>query len=205
MSRTATAPAIAIAIAASWAAPAPAAAEERLSLTMRGAAFDRDDAGYADHAAVFGAGDPETAGGGAFEVGVRVLPRIWLLGSWSGFTSLGPRRLDELRVTNRAVLAHIGVTALRREISLQGEPTTLRLDLLAGAGIYRLSDQLGDETRTARGPGLRAGLQLGYSWRAVGLALAYGWHATRVELEDRLGGTIGAGGHEIGMGLTLHF
>lgn len=187
------------------AAGAAAADEERFSLALRGAAFDRDDGGYADHAEVYGLASPELGGGGVLEGGVRVLPRIWLLASWSGFTSSAPRRLSELTVHNQALLAHVGFTAWRAEL-LTGElPWAVRVDLTAGGGLYTISDQLEGEGQRDRGMGARVGAQVGASWKAVGLVLSYGWHMTGVGIEDRVGGQLGAGGHEIGAGLRFGF
>jgi len=192
--------------AAILSAASPAAGdEERFSLTLRGAAFDRDDTGYADHAQVFGLGSPEVGGGGVVEAGVRVLPRLWLVGSWSAFATLGKRRLDALRVANHALLLQLAVTAARVDIDLQGEPTWLRLDLMGGGGLYWISDELDGEEQNASAPGARVGAQVSYGWRALGLSLSYGWHMSRARLEDRLGGALRAGGHELGAGLSLRW
>lgn len=187
-------------------AAAPARAdEERMTLTLRGAALDRDDAGYADHAEVFGLGSAEVGGGGVVEAGVRVLPRMWLYGSWSGFTSFGARRLSELRVRNQVLLAQAGWTAYRRDTLVQGAlvPLSLRVDLLAGGGLYRLSDELDGMSRSVSGPGMRAGGQVTLSWRALGFVVAGGWHFSRARLGDRAGGELAAGGVELGAGLAL--
>ncbi len=184
----------------------PAAAdEERFSLALRGGALNRDDGGYADHAEVYGLASPEIAGGGVLEAGVRFFPRLWLLASWSGFTSSAPRRLSQLSVDNQALLAHLGLTVARQEF-LTGEfPWAIRFDLTAGGGLYRISDDLDGEGSADRGPGARVGAQVGASWKAIGLVLTYGWHMTGVAIEDRLGGRLGAGGHEFGGGLRLQF
>jgi hypothetical protein len=185
---------------------APAAAdEERFSLELRGGGFNRDDSGYADHAAVYGLSDPEVAGGGVVEGGVRFLPRLWLHGSWSGWTTSGPRRLSELTVRNRALLAHVGFTAYRGEFEAGEVPWWLRVDLTAGAGLYTMADDLEGEGHEDRGPGARLGYQVGAGWKAVGLVFSYGWHLTGVHIDDRVGGSIGAGGHEFGAGLRLAF
>lgn len=195
-----------LALAAAVAPGAARAGEERLTLSMRGAAFDRDDGGYADHAGVFGLGGAEVGGGGVVEAGVRVAPRLWLYASWSGFTSVAARRLDELRVSNQALLVQAGVTVFRRDeltAWTEGMPIALRCDLVAGGGLVTLRDELDGVSRRARGPGLRAGAQVTVSWRALGLTLAYGRHFARASLEDRLGGELGAGGNELGAGLSL--
>ncbi|HEU5060152.1 MAG TPA: hypothetical protein VFU21_26655 [Kofleriaceae bacterium] len=198
------APVLAAALVALAAGDA-AADEGRFSLSLRGGAFNRDDGGYADHAQVYGLSNPEVSGGGVLEGGVRVLPRLWLLASWSGFTSSGPRRLSELSVTSSAVLAQVGFTAWREEFATGEFPWSMRLELTAGGGYYTISDQLDGEGRRDRAPGARVGAQVGASWKAVGLVLSYGWHMTGARLEDRLGGTLGAGGHEIGGGLRFEF
>ena len=182
-----------------------AADEGRFSLTLRGGAFNRDDAGYADHAEVHGLANPELSGGGVLEGGVRVLPRLWLLASWSGFSSRAPRRLSELSVVNQAILAHVGFTAWREEFDTGGFPWAVRFDLMAGGGLYRISDSLEGEGQEDSGPGARVGAQIGASWKAVGLVFSYGWHMTGARVEDRLGGSLGAGGHELGGGLRLEF
>lgn len=198
--------ALALLIALALALPAAARAdEERFSLALRGAGFDRDDGGYADHAEVYGLSDPEVAGGGVVEAGVRFMPRLWLLASWSGFTSSGARRLAELTVDNQALLAQIGFTAYRGEFASGEVPWWLRVDLVAGGGLYTISDELGGERHTGRGPGARVGGQLAVGWKAIGLALSYGWHLTGAHLDDRVGGSIGAGGFEFGAGLRLAF
>ena len=184
----------------------PAAAdEERFSFELRGGGLNRDDGGYADHAVVHGLSNPEIAAGGVIEGGVRFLPRLWLLASWSGYYSRGPRRLSELSVTNRAVLAQVGFTAYREEFDLEGFPWALRFDLEAGGGLYSLSDDLEGEGQRDRGPGGRVGAQVAASWKAIGFVVSYGWHFTGVRLADRLGGELGAGGHELGAGLRLQF
>lgn len=179
--------------------------EERFSLELRGGGFNRDDAGYADHAAVYGLSDPELAGGGVVEGGVRVLPRLWLLGSWSGWTTVGSRRLSELSVENQALLAHVGFTAYREEFDTNGVAWWLRADLTAGAGLYTISDDLEGEGHRDRGPGGRLGGQLAVGWRGIGFAVSYGWHLTGVRIDDRVGGSIGAGGHEFGAGLRFQY
>lgn len=178
---------------------------ERFSLSLRGGGFDRDDGGYADHAGVFGLGDPEVGGGGVVEAGVRVFSRFWILGSWSGFTSTATRRLDSLTVTNQAVLLQLGVTAWRGDYLTNGEPWSIRFDLTAGGGLYLLSDDLAGDGHTDREPGLRAGVALSAWWRDLGLTLAYGRHQTRAHLDDRLGGSLGASGNEWSGGLALRF
>jgi hypothetical protein len=193
-----------LALCAGLAGPARAD-EERFSLTLRGAAFNRDDGGYADHAEVYGLSNPEVAGGGVIEGGVRFLPRLWLLASWSGFSSAGPRRLSTLSVQNQAVLGHVGFTAYRDEFETGEVPWSLRLDLTAGGGLYTIADELDGERQEARGAGARVGAQVAAGWKAVGFAVSYGWHMTGVQLEDRLGGEMGAGGHELGAGLRLQY
>lgn len=183
---------------------AAAADEERFSFELRGGGLNRDDGGYADHAVVYGLSNPEFAAGGVVEGGVRVLPRLWLLASWSGYYSRGPRRLSELSVTNRAVLAQVGFTAYREEFEYGG-PWVLRFDLEAGGGLYTLSDDLDGEGHRDRGPGGRVGAQVAGSWKSIGLVVSYGWHVTGVRLTDRVGGELGAGGHELGAGLLLQF
>jgi hypothetical protein len=179
--------------------------EERFSLELRGGGFDREDGGYADHAEVYGLSNPELAGGGTIEGGVRFMPRLWLLGSWSGWTSSGPRRLSELTVDNQALLAHVGFTAYREEFDTSDVAWWLRADLSAGAGLYTISDELEGEGQRDRGPGLRLGGQIAAGWRGIGFALSYGWHLTGVHLDDRVGGSIGAGGHELGAGLRFQY
>jgi hypothetical protein len=194
-----------LALAAAVAPGAARAGEERLTLAMRGAAFDRDDGGYADHAGAFGLGGAEVGGGGVVEAGLRVAPRVWLYASWSGFTSVAARRRDELRVSNQAFLVQAGATLFRRDELLGPAvaPIALRCDVLAGGGLVELRDQLDGASHRARGPGLRAGAQVTLSWRALGLSVAYGRHFARAALEDRLGGELGAGGNEIGAGLSV--
>ena len=187
-------------------APGAAAAdEERFSLELRGGGFNRDDSGYADHAAVYGLSDPELAGGGVVEGGVRFLPRLWLLGSWSGWTTSGQRRLSELSVDNKALLAQIGFTAYREEFETDELSWWLRADLSAGGGLYTIADDLDGEGHRDRGPGARLGGQIAAGWRGVGIALSYGWHMTGVRIDDRVGGSIGAGGHELGAGLRFQY
>jgi hypothetical protein len=187
---------------------APARAdEERVTLTLRGAAFDREDGGYADHAAVFGLDRAEVGGGGVVEAGARVLPRLWLYASWSGFTSLAARRLSQLRVSNQVLLAQAGWTAFRRDALFRDAlvPLSLRVDVLAGGGLYRLSDELDGMSRSVSGPGMRAGGQVTLSWRAIGFVVAGGWHLARARLVDRAGGELEAGGVEFGAGLALRY
>jgi hypothetical protein len=187
-------------------AAGPAAAdEERFSLEARGGGFNRDDGGYADHAEVYGLSNPELGGGGVLEGGVRFLPRLWLLASWSGYSSTGPRRLSQLSVKNQALVAQIGFTAFRREFDSGGFPWALRFDLAAGGGLYTIADELEGEGQRDRGPGARVGAEVGASWKSIGMVVSYGWHFTGVRIADRLGGELGAGGHEIGAGLRLHF
>lgn len=187
------------------AAGTAAADEGRFSLTLGGSALNREDGGYADHAEVHGLSHVEVGGGGRLEGGVRVLPRLWLLASWSGFTSVAARRLSELDVYSDALLAHVGFTAWRQEFDTGGFPWAARFDLTAGAGRYRMHDDFDGEGQDVSGPGARFGAQIGASWKAVGLVFSYGWHLTGVEVEDRLGGTLGAGGHEFGGGLRFEF
>ena len=208
--------AVAVALAVVWPALGARAAHadtvrdrdarpERVSLSLRGGGFDREDGGYADHAGVFGLGNPEVAGGGVIEAGVRVFSRLWLLGSWSGFTSSATRRLDSLTVTNQAVLLQLGVTAWRGDYITSGEPWSVRIDLTAGGGLYTLSDDLAGHGRTDRAAGLRAGLAVTAWWRDIGATLAYGRHQSRAHLDDRLGGSLGASGNEWSGGLALRF
>jgi hypothetical protein len=187
------------------AAPPAWADEERLTVNLRGAAFIRSDDGYAEHAEVFGLGGADLGGGGVVEGGVRVLPRLWLYASWSGFTSLSERRLGQLRVTNQVLLAQVGLTALRRDLDISSERFAIRIDLLAGAGMYSLSDDLEGVARSDRGPGGRVGGQVTFSWRSLGFIIAYGFHLSSASLDDRVGGSLRAGGNEVGGGLALRF
>lgn len=179
--------------------------EQRVTLGLRGGVFDRDDHGYADHASVFGLGDPEVAGGGVLELGVRAAPRIWLYASWSGFASLASRRLGELGVRNQAVLGQVGLTVLRLDLGTDQLPLSLRADVLAGGGLYVMSDELDGEAHRSTAPGARGGAQVTLSWRSIGFTLAYGHHVTRASIEDRVGGGLRAGGNEIGAGLAFGY
>lgn len=183
--------------------------EDRLSLDLRGGGFVRDDRGYGDHAAAFGFGDPQLGGGGVVEAGVRVAPRLRLLASWSGFSSLGARGGSELEVTQQTLLAQLAFSVYRRAFAFEleedegREAITLDLAAVTGGGVTFLSDELEGAGSSARGAIGRSGAQLRASWRAVGLVFAYGWHYSRVAVGDRLGGELGAGGHEISGGLSL--
>ncbi|HUS68763.1 MAG TPA: hypothetical protein VMZ28_29710, partial [Kofleriaceae bacterium] len=185
-----------------------ARADDGFSLSLRGGGFVRDDRGYGDHAAAFGFGDPQLGGGGVVEAGVRVGPRLWVLTSWTGFSSLGARGESELQVRQQTLLAQLAFTVYRRafafELEDEGEEA-IALDLAAvtGGGVTFLSDDLDGAGSSERGAIGRSGAQLRVSWRAVGLDLAYGWHYSRVSVRDRLGGELGAGGHEISAGLSL--
>jgi hypothetical protein len=177
--------------------------EERFSLALRGAAFTRHDRGYADHAEVFGLSSPQLAGGGVMEVGVRVVSRLWLLASWGDFSSSGGRRQDMLTVSNQAAVGQLGVTAWRGELDPGGVALALRVDLVAGGGLYRISDDLAGERHRDRGWGARTGAQIAFTWKRVGLSIAGGYNATHVAIEDRLGGKLEAGGVDLGGGLRL--
>lgn len=188
--------------------PAAASAEDRVSLSLRGGGLVRDDRGYGDHASAFGLGDPRLGGGGVVEAGVRVAPRLWLLASWAGFASTAARRESELTVRQHLLVAQLGFTAYRHELHFQeggDESIAFALDLVAGGGVTTLSDELDGAARAERGAVARAGAQLEVSWRSVGVVLAYGYHASRVLLHDRVGGALGAGGHEVSGGLSLGF
>lgn len=198
--------AMTLAFGLAFAVPADAWSDDgRFLIQLRGGALVRGDDGYSEHAEVFGLANPAVGGGGAVDLGVRVFPRLWLVGSMVGFTSRGPRRLDTLEVSNQAVIGQVGVTAFDVEQVANDQPLSIRLDVLAGAGVYRIADSLGDVSRSDTGPGLRAGSQITLSWRAIGLVMAYGHHFTRAHLSDRLGGQLDAGGHEIGAGLSLRW
>ena len=181
------------------------AEEQRVTLGLRGGVLDRDDDGYADHASVFGLGDPEVAGGGVVELGVRAAPRLWLYASWSGFASLASRRQGELGVRNQALLGQVGLTVLRLDIDTGHLPLSLRADVLAGGGLYVISDELDGEAHRATAPGARGGAQVTLSWHSIGFTVAYGHHVTRASIEDRVGGALRAGGNELGVGLALGF
>jgi hypothetical protein len=200
---------VAVALAAALAVDAaarPAAGEERVTLSVRGAAYDRNDDGYADHAAAHGLSGAEVGGGGVVEGGVRLAPRLWLYASWSVFSSLARRRQDELSVLSQAVLLQAGVTVFRRDrLAGIALPVAIRVDVLAGGGLYHLRDELDGEAHSERGPGARAGAQVTASWRAVGFVVAYGLHLARASIADRVGGELRAGGSELGAGFTLRF
>ena len=189
--------------------PGTALAEDRVSLSLRGGGMVRDDRGYGDHASAFGLGDPRLGGGGVVEAGVRVAPRLWLLASWAGFASSALRRESELTVRQTHWVAQVGFTAYRHAIGFEvddaDESIDLALDLVAGGGVVTLSDELDGASRSERGPVARAGAQLEVSWRAIGIVMAYGYHHSRVALHDRVGGALGAGGHEISAGLSFRF
>lgn len=198
--------AAAVAAAALIAGARPAwADEERVTVNLRGAAFIRSDDGYAEHAEVFGLGGAGLGGGGVVEGGLRLAPRLWLYASWSGFTSLSDRRLGQLRVTNQVLLAQVGLTALRRDLAISSERFAIRIDLVAGGGLYSLSDDLDGVSRSERGPGGRAGGQVTFSWRSLGFIVAYGFHLASASLDDRVGGSLRAGGNEVSGGLAIRF
>ena len=74
-----------------------------------------------------------------------------------------------------------------------------------GGGWYRIGERIGEERRDAEGWGGRAGLSLTVYWRALGYQVGYAYHATGARLEDGRGGSMSAGGHEVGGGLSLRF
>ncbi len=74
-----------------------------------------------------------------------------------------------------------------------------------GGGRYWLDERFDGERRQAGGWGGRAGVSLTLYWRAIGYTIGYAYHLTEVSLDDGLGGTIGAGGHEFGGGLSVRF
>jgi hypothetical protein len=191
------------------AAPAAVRAEDQVSLSMRGGGLVRDDHGYGEHASAFGFGDPQLAGGGVVEAGVRVAPRLWLLASWAGFGTSAVRRDSELVVSQVLLVAQLGFTAYRHSFDLEvddeHESIALALDLVAGGGVTTLSDDLDGTGDSTTGPVARSGAQLKGSWRGVGVVLAYGYHYSRAALVDRLGGRLGAGGHEVSGGVAFGF
>jgi len=188
-------------------APAVAAADsgDRVALNLRGGGLARNDDGYAEHAGVFGLSGVGLGGGGVLEAGVRVAPRVWLFGSWSGFNSIVQKRTSELRLMTTAVLGHVRVRAYDHTFYARGQRYSFIVDASLGGGQYRLEEDFDGETRAASSLGARAGAQMTFYWRSIGYGIGYAYHHATARLEDRLGGKIGAGGHEFTGGLSVRF
>jgi len=178
---------------------------DRITLDLRGGGLARSNDGYAEHAGVFGLSGMELGGGGMVEAGVRVAPRVWLAASWSGFGSIARKRASELHLMTTAVLAHIRVRAYEKNFYSRGQRYSFAVDASLGGGRYRIEDSFDGETRSDSSPGGRAGLQLSFYWRMVGYSLGYAYDHASARLEDQLGGSVAAGGHEFTGGLSLRF
>lgn len=195
------------AFAASLMVPGSSRADagERVRLDLRGGGLARNDDGYADHASVFGLPGVGLGGGGMLEVGVRVAPRIWVAGSWAGFGSVARKRASELSLMTTAVLAHLRVRGYDKTFYARGQRYSFVIDATFGAGRYRIEDTFDGETRSASSPGVRGGAQMTFYWRAIGYSLGYAYNHASARLEDQLGGSVSAGGHEFTGGLSVRF
>ncbi len=184
---------------------ARAGGEERIRLDLRGGGLARNDDGYADHASVFGLSGVGLGGGGMLEAGVRVAPRFWVAGSWAGFGSVARKRTSELSLMTTAVLAHVRVRPFDKTFYARGQRYSFVIDIAVGAGRYRIEDTLDGETRSASSFGVRGGVEMTFYWRAIGYSLGYAHNRASARLEDQLGGSVSAGGHEFTGGPSLRF
>lgn len=173
-----------------------------LTINVRGGGYVRDDGGYLSHAQTFGWSDIDATGGAILEAGADLTQRLSLYVSWGGFSNRWPTgRLSNLELRTDAVLGHVRYAAWQwrtRDVLGQAQ-------LFLGAGWYRLSESLDDRGRTDSSLGVRGSADFVIHWRWIGFLLGYGYHAATASVSDRLGGTLGAGGHEVSAGLSLRW
>jgi hypothetical protein len=171
------------------------------TVSVRGGGLVRDDNQYLSHAQTFGFDRLDATGGAVLEAGTEIAPRLSLHLSWGGFNSTSAKRLDTLELRTDAVLAHVRYAVWRwekREVMAQAQVSI-------GGGFYRIGETFDDMTRSASSAGMRVGADLSTYWRWVGFIFGYGYHLAPATLADRLGGTVGAGGHEVSAGFSVRF
>jgi hypothetical protein len=199
-----------------WGSPAAAQPADdddgraRVLVNVRGGGLTRDDGGYLAHAQAFGFEHLDAGSGVSLEVGTELTSRVALVGSYGVFESSAVRRLSKLSLRSEAMLLslryRVWQTRFGRANGRVGAgPWMAQVTLSGGAGMYRLDDQLDDITQESGGFGMRGGGDVALYWRWIGFVLGYGYHYAEPRIHDRVGGSVGAGGHEVSAGLGLRF
>ena len=188
---------------------APASADEgRFTLGLRVGALARGGDGYASHADAFGF---RAAGIGValgLSAGYHVTPRLRILASAGLALSASMRRIEPeetLTIRSAAYLVQVGYTPWRHEFEMKNTTWFVLVEGFAGAGLYTIRDELGSRSHSDVGPGGTAGARLAIGSGIWSFAVRYGYHLTAAHIEDRLGGELSAGGHDIGIEMGVRF
>jgi len=191
----------------------PAGAKEAGAITVnfRGGGLIRDDHGYLRDARVFQY-DITGGGGGAFEVGVEIVPRLSVYGSLAGYSASSTRGDQKLTVSSSMWAFHARYALLRHWWKTADGLVMTQLEGSMGAGGYLVRDRYEDAARpddpivhTDRAGGWRVGGDWSIYWRSLGFVAGYAFHRSSAYVADRLGNSVRAGGHEITLGLSLRF
>ena len=204
-----------IAIAALLCAFAPSIAHAKdagaVTVDFLGGGFIRSDKGFYEHARAFGY-PISGGGGGSLEVGVELLPRLSIYGSWSGYSNTAERRLASITLTTQAFLLHARFAFARHEWKHRWGDVLLQGEASIGGGAYAIKSTFEDPSlysasfdHVRRTAGARFGVDASVYWRSLGFLVGYAFHFAPAAIEDNLGGKVYAGGHEIRAGLSLRF
>jgi hypothetical protein len=204
----------ALAVATALCLCSAAAAKETYAITVnfRGGGLVRDDHGYLRDARAFLYDINGGGGGGAFEAGVELVPRLSLHASLAGYSATATRGDQKLTVSSSMWLFHARFAFLRQWWKTADGLVMTQLQGSLGAGGYLMRDRYEDAARpdsaivhTDQAGGWRVGADWSIYWRSLGFVAGYAYHHSAAYVADRLGDSVRAGGHEITAGLSLRF
>ena len=194
------------AVAAMLAAITPLARADDLVGDVRTIMLVRDDNNYFTHATKFGYDFPNVAGGIMGTLGVALGPRVTVLGE--GFYALdGADRGDaRIRLASGALLGVVRASLARA----QDKTVLTELAVLGGFGRYYVKETYVDpdlspmvySTSTGSFGGV-AGLEASIAAGAFRAVIGYGYHYAPATVDDRVRGSVDAGGHEVSFGIGV--
>ncbi len=173
---------------------------------VRAVLLIRSDDNYFQHATRFGYDFPSEAGGVAVTLGAAISPRVALLAEGLYVEDGSDRGLSRLRLVSGALLGVARVTLMRA--ATHGASAELSANV--GFGRYFLRETYVDPelsptvySNYAGSYGGVGGLEGAVTVGVFRLALVYGYHYAPAAVDDRIRGSVEAGGHELSLAVGV--
>lgn len=174
---------------------------------LRVAMLVRSNSGYFSQASTFGFPIPTTALGFTLGVGVELLPRLSLVATGSYFGQGATReQYAKLMLTSES----LGLDARYAFLRWESAPVMGQIEARLGGGRYWMRETFTDpllssQSFVADGAslGFSAGLEASVHVSVFRTVVGYAYHYAPATIENRIGGAVHAGGHEISFGFGI--
>jgi hypothetical protein len=175
---------------------------------FRGMVLVRDDDNYFQHANTFRYSIPREAGGVQLTIGAALGSRVSLLAE-GFYVGEGADRGDaHLRLSSGALLGVVRWAFLRWE--LPDGNGSIDLSALGGFGQYLIRETFVDPglspqvfTHDDASFGGLGGIETSIVFSVFRGVIGYGYHVAPAAVNDRIRGSVNAGGHEVSIGVGV--